>query len=110
MQNSGRYPGAILKKYTTEQINQAVKGTLDGSPTIMITSVEQIFEATENQLTLIGDKKYIKLWEQSRAPAAIINDNLDVEPGQGRALIRVPDADLALAQVLKLYAPGTAKM
>ena len=98
-----------MKKFTTEQINQTVKGTLDGSPTILITSVEQIFEATENQLTLIGEKKYIKLWEQSPASAAIINDNLDVEPGQGRALIRVPDADLALAQVLKLYEPDPPK-
>jgi len=109
MQNSGRYSGAILKKYTTEQINQAVNGTLDGSPTIMITSVEQIFEATENQLTFIGEKNYIKLWEKSRASAAIINDNLDVEPGQGRAFIRVADADLALAQVLQLYEPEPPK-
>ncbi len=98
-----------MKQYTTEQINQTVKGTLVGSPTILITSVEQIFDATENQLTFIGEKKYIKLWEQSPASAAIINDNLDVEPGQGRALIRVPDADLALAQVLKLYEPEPPK-
>ena len=98
-----------MTKYTTEQINQAVKGTLDGSPTIIITSVEQIFEATEKQLTLISEKNYIKLWEQSRASAAIINDNLDVEPGQGRALIRVADADLALAQVLQLYEPEPPK-
>ena len=98
-----------MKKYTTEQINQAVKGTLDGSPTITITSVEQISEATENQLTFIGEKNYIKLWEQSRASAAIINDNLDVEPGPGRALIRVADADLALAQVLQLYKPEPPK-
>jgi len=109
MQNPERYLGAMLKKYTTEQINQVVKGTLVGSPTIMITSVEQIIDATENQLTFIGEKNYIKLWEQSRAPAAIINDNLDVEPGKGRALIRVADADLALAQVLKLYEPAPPK-
>ena len=98
-----------MKNYTTEQINDAVNGTLDGNPTITITSVEQIFDAVENQLTLIGEKKYIKLWEQSRAPAAIINENLDVEPGQGRALIRVPDADIALAQVVKLYEPEPPK-
>lgn len=103
MQNSGRYSGAIMKQYTTEQINQAVNGTLDGLPTIMITSVEQISEATANQLTFIGAKKYIKLWEQSHASAAIIKESLDVEPGQGRALIRVADADLALADVLRLF-------
>ena len=109
MQNSGRYSGAILKQYTTEQINQAVNGTLDGSPTIMITSVEQISDATANQLTFIGEKKYIKLWEQSRASAAIINDSLDVEPGQDRALIRVADADLALADVLRLFETAPPK-
>jgi len=109
MQNSGRYSGAIMKQYTTEQINQAANGTLDGSPTIMITGVEQISEATTNQLTFIGEKKYIKLWDQSRASAAIVNDSLDVEPGQGRALIRVADADLALADVLQLFEPEPPK-
>jgi len=47
-----------MKQYTTEQINQAVKGTLDGSPTIMITGVEQIAEATTNQLTFIETGKF----------------------------------------------------
>ena len=47
-----------MKQYTTEQINQAVDGTLDGSPAIMITGVEQISEATTNQLTFIREKKY----------------------------------------------------
>lgn len=98
-----------MKQYTTEQINQAANGTLDGSPTIMITGVEQISEATTNQLTFIGEKKYIKLWDQSRASAAIVNDSLDVEPGQGRALIRVADADLALADVLQLFEPEPPK-
>ncbi|HUV78372.1 MAG TPA: UDP-3-O-(3-hydroxymyristoyl)glucosamine N-acyltransferase [Desulfobacterales bacterium] len=98
-----------MKQYTTEQINQAVNGTLNGSPTIMITGVEQISEATTNQLTFIGEKKYIKLWDQSRASAAIVNDSLDVEPGQGRALIRVADADLALADVLRLFEPAPPK-
>ncbi|MEJ2657931.1 MAG: UDP-3-O-(3-hydroxymyristoyl)glucosamine N-acyltransferase [Desulfobacterales bacterium] len=98
-----------MKQYTTEQINQAVNGTLDGSPTIMITGVEQISEATTNQLTFIGEKKYIKLWDQSRASAAIVNDILDVEPGNNRALFRVADADIALALVLQLFEPEPPK-
>jgi UDP-3-O-[3-hydroxymyristoyl] glucosamine N-acyltransferase len=98
-----------LKQFTTEQISQVVNGTLDGSPTIMITGVEQISEATAGQLTFIGEKKYVKLWKQSRACAAIINNSLDVEPGQDRALIRVADADLALADVLRLFEAGPPK-
>ena len=98
-----------MKQYTTEQINQAVNGTLDGSPTIMITGVEQISEATTNQLTFIREKKYIKLWDQSRASAAIVNNVLDVEPGKNRALFRVADADLAMALVLQLFEPEPPK-
>jgi UDP-3-O-[3-hydroxymyristoyl] glucosamine N-acyltransferase len=92
-----------LKQYTTEQINQAVDGTLDGNPAIMITGVEQISKAMANELTFIGEKQYIKLWEQSRASAAIINESLNVKPGKGRALIRVPDANHALANILRLF-------
>jgi len=98
-----------MKQFTTEQINQAVNGTLDGSPTIMITGVEQISKATINQLTFIGEKKYIKLWDQSGASAAIVNDILDVEPGKNRALFRVADADLALTSALQLFEPEPAK-
>jgi UDP-3-O-[3-hydroxymyristoyl] glucosamine N-acyltransferase len=103
------YSGAILKKYTIEEINQSVNGKLVGSPTIQITGVEEISEAAANQLTFVGEKKYIKLWDQSRASAAIVNDNLEIEPGQDRALVRVADADLALAQVLQLFEPEPPK-
>ncbi len=96
-------------KFTIEEINQAVNGTLDGNPTILISGVEQISEATKNQLTFIGEKKYIKLWGQSNASAAIVNDNLDIEPGKDRALVRVADADLAMALVLQMYEPEPPK-
>ena len=98
-----------MKECTIQEISQAVNGTLDGSPTILITGVEQIFEAATSQLTFIVEKKYIKLWEQSHASAAIVNDSLDIEPGEGRVLIRVADADLALARVLKLFEPEPPK-
>jgi len=98
-----------MKKFTIEEINQAVNGTLTGNPSILITGVEQISEATKNQLTFIGKKKYIKLWDQSSASAAIVNDNLNIEPGKDRALVHVADADLALAHVLQLYEPEPPK-
>jgi UDP-3-O-[3-hydroxymyristoyl] glucosamine N-acyltransferase len=101
--------GAILKKYTIEAINQAVGGKLSGNPAIEITGVEEISKAVKTQLTFIGQKKYIKIWNRSGASAAIINHGLDVEPGQDRALVRVADADLALAQVLHLFAPEPAR-
>jgi UDP-3-O-[3-hydroxymyristoyl] glucosamine N-acyltransferase len=95
----------MMKTFTIETINQAIGGTLTGNPAILITGVEQVLAATEHQLTFIGQKKYIKSWYESSASAAIVKDSLDIEPGQERALVRVADADLALAQVLKMFEP-----
>jgi len=94
-----------MKNFTIEAINKAIGGTLTGNPAILITGVEQVSEATESQLTFIGQKKYVKLWHQSSASAAIVKDSLDIEPGQERALVSVADPDLALAQVLKMFEP-----
>jgi len=98
-----------LKKFTIEEISRQVDGVLVGSPTIQITGLDEITAAQANQLTFVGDKKYISSWNESNASAAIVNDNLDIEPGPDRALIRVADADLAMAQVLHLFEPDPPK-
>jgi len=94
-----------LKKFTIEEICQTVGGKLVGNPAILITGLEEISAAQSNQLTFVGEKKYISQWSQSRASAAIVNEKLEIEPGPDRALVRVADADLAMAQVLQLFEP-----
>lgn len=94
-----------MKEFTISEISQAVDGELIGHPDLLIKGVENIAEAGAGQLTFVGGKKYIKLWDQSQAAAALVNNDLEIEPGPGRALVLVPDADLALAQVLHLFQP-----
>jgi UDP-3-O-[3-hydroxymyristoyl] glucosamine N-acyltransferase len=94
-----------MKEFTIAEICRTVDGELVGSPDILIRGVENISEAQADHLTFIGGKKYLKFWDESRAVAALLNDDLEMEPGPGRALVRVPSADLALAQVLGLFAP-----
>ena len=98
-----------MKQYTIEQISRKVNGTLEGSSSIIIKGVEQISQATQDQLTFIGENKYIKLWDQSDASAAIVSEGLIVEPGPGRAVIHVANADIALADVLKLFEAAPPK-
>jgi UDP-3-O-[3-hydroxymyristoyl] glucosamine N-acyltransferase len=99
----------MMKTFSIEAINQAIDGRLTGNPAILITGVEQVSEATENHLTFIGQKKYVEQWHESSALAAIVLDGLDIEAGEGRALSRVANADLALAQVLNMFAPEPPK-
>jgi len=98
-----------MKEWTIEEINRLVDGTLEGDVQVVISGVEEITEALPHHLTFIGEKKYIKQWNQSKAVAAIVNDSFKIEPGQGRALIRVTNADLAMAKVLTLFEPELPK-
>lgn len=95
-----------MKTFSISEISQAVDGTLEGVADITISGVEEISEATKGQLTFIGERKYIKLWPTSSASAAVVNADFQLEPGEHRALVRVVNADLAMAQILQLFAPG----
>ncbi len=96
-----------MKSYTIQQINDIVKGELIGNTTRLITSPEQLEFAGEDQITFIGSRKYTKLWEASKAVAAIISADIDVEPGENRALIKVKNADITMAELLEFFIPET---
>jgi len=95
----------VIISYSIAAIAQRVSGTVDGDDTITINGIEQIELAGNQQLTFIGGSKYIPLWEKSKASAALVNESLTLEPGPGRALIRVKNADLAMAEVLAMFEP-----
>ncbi len=94
-----------MKSFSIEELTEVVGGVLVGSTTQKITGLEQIESANKNQITFIGDVKYLSLWKDSKACAAIINDNLKLDPGSGKALIKVKNADLSMAQLSELFKP-----
>ena len=94
-----------MNQFSIQEIAEHVAGKLIGKKDILITGLEQIEQAQPGQLTFIGSNKYLKLWEHSEASAALVSQNLELTPGN-RALIQVVSADLAIAQVLDLFAPA----
>jgi UDP-3-O-[3-hydroxymyristoyl] glucosamine N-acyltransferase len=93
-----------MKNYTLEDINNVVKGTLVGATSNLITAPEQLELAKETEISFIGNKKYEKFWQDSKACAAIVNEDIAIEPGENRAFIKVKNADLAMTLVLELFA------
>lgn len=91
--------------YSIEEINNILNGELIGSTSQTIEGPEQLQNANNNQISFIGSLKYVKHWADSKACAAVINDNLKIEPGKNRALIKVKNADLAMAKILELFNP-----
>lgn len=92
-----------MASYTIQEINDILKGELIGNTMQRIEGPEQLQNAKNNHITFIGSTKYLKYWSDSKACAAVINNNLDLEPGDNRALIKVPNADLAMANILELF-------
>ena len=94
-----------MKSFTIQEINTILKGELVGNTDQKITSPEQLEKATINQITFIGSSKYVHLWDKSNASAVIVNDNLKIEPKDNQALIKVKNADLAMAKLLEAFNP-----
>ncbi|MBK5192087.1 MAG: UDP-3-O-(3-hydroxymyristoyl)glucosamine N-acyltransferase [Flavobacteriaceae bacterium] len=95
-----------MKSYTIQEINEILKGELVGNTNHKINGPEELERAGGNQITIIGSQKYVRQWANSKACAAIVNEKLDLEPGENRALIKVNNADLAMAKLLTVFAPA----
>ena len=92
-----------MKSFAIQEIAQKLGGKIIGNTDLIITGPEQLEQAKESQITFIGSKKYVKFLQCSKASAAIVNEDLDLQPGEGRALIKVKSADLAMAELLEMY-------
>jgi UDP-3-O-[3-hydroxymyristoyl] glucosamine N-acyltransferase len=94
-----------MKSFLIHEINNILKGEIVGHTTQRITAPEQLEMASDTEISFIGNKKYEKYWATSKACLAIVNHDISIEPGENRAFIKVKNADLAMSQVLELFAP-----
>ncbi|GGE10053.1 UDP-3-O-(3-hydroxymyristoyl)glucosamine N-acyltransferase [Psychroflexus salis] len=92
-------------KFTVADLASKLNGEVIGDKHIVIHSLAQLHEAKEAQLTFIGHNKFEKEWSDSAASAAIINATSQLEPGEGKAFIRVENANFGMIEALHLFAP-----
>ncbi|HEY9169850.1 MAG TPA: UDP-3-O-(3-hydroxymyristoyl)glucosamine N-acyltransferase [Lutibacter sp.] len=96
-----------MKTFSITEINKLLKGALVGDTSHQISGPEQLEKAENKHISIIGSQKYVRLWETSNACAAIVNENLNFEPGENRALIKVKNADLTMAKLLEVFSPDS---
>lgn len=96
-----------MKTYSIQEINDILQGVIIGNTSQNITTPEHLETATDTEISFIGNKKYEKFWQSSKACVAIVNEDISIEPGENRAFIKVKNADLAMSQILNLFAPPT---
>jgi len=95
-----------MKSFTIEELNSLLKGELIGSCSHRIEAPEQIDKAQKNHITFIGNSKFAKFWKDANAGAAIVDEKISIEPVAGKAIIKVKNADLAMAKVLEIFTPN----
>ena len=88
-----------------KELCDIVGGELLGSTKVKISGPEQIEKAEKHHVTFIGNRKYIKHWTESKASVVVINSNLQIEADDTRAIIKVANADLAMAKILEAFNP-----
>lgn len=95
----------IMKSFSLKEILAIVNGELIGNCKDLIFAPEQIENAVKGNVTFIGNSKYARFWEKSKASIAIVYDGINVLPGEGKAFIKVKNADLAMALILDAFEP-----
>ncbi len=94
--------------YTTSALAERVAGELRGSPDLQIVGVNALDEASADQITFITDTAHAERWADVQAGAAVISTGIEPkghEP-QSRALIFVPQAELAMIEIARLFEPA----
>lgn len=84
---------------------ELLDGRLVGLADTPLTGLAEIGSAKPGDLTFVGEAGYAPRWGDSKASAAIVSEGIELEPGDGRSLIFVDNADLAMARILATMAP-----
>lgn len=95
---------------TTGAVAARLNAELIGPADIALTHFEGMERAGPGGLTFIRSGEFASGWPASKASAALVTRGTNV-PGHDastRALLIVPDADLALVQLLEAFAPRPA--
>jgi UDP-3-O-[3-hydroxymyristoyl] glucosamine N-acyltransferase len=101
---------SLTGEHTTGSLAALLGAELIGPAHLTIDHLETVDRAGPGALTFIRNGAFAAEWASSRATAALVSRGVDV-PGHdasARALLVVPDADLALITVLELFAPAKA--
>ena len=103
---------------TTGHLATLLGARLIGRPDIAITGADAADRALPGQVTFARTTRFAAAWMAGRASAVLVakdlplscvmDDAINLLPGPDRAVLIVPDADLALIRVLEMLMPKAA--
>jgi UDP-3-O-[3-hydroxymyristoyl] glucosamine N-acyltransferase len=77
---------------------------------VMIEGMAYLAEANSSDLSFLGSEKYLDDFGRTRAVAVLVRKGIKLPGEPAMPVLWVDNADLAVAQVLELFAPPEAEM
>lgn len=96
-------------EFTAQQIADFLNGTVEGNPTIKISTFSKIEEGVPGSLTFLANPKYEHYIYDTQASAVLVNSDYQPERPVATTLIRVANAYAALAQLLSMVEQAKPK-
>ena len=93
-----------MKKFKLEEIADFISGEIHFNQNLTIDGLNDLKNAQKGQITFIGNSKFKKYWNESKASAAIVNDTIKIE-NSNKPIIFVKDADIAMGKLLEIFSP-----
>lgn len=108
MEEAATMSSKILN-FTTGSLAQRVNGELQGREDLQIIGVNAIEDACADQITFICNSEHATLWADAKAGAALVTKGIEAKghDPNSRALIIVPQAELAMIELLSAFKPST---
>ncbi len=99
-----------LVSIRADELAAIVEGRLVGNPDLILTALATIEDGSPGSLTFIRSKNFASLWASSACSAALVTQGVDIPEHnpETRALIFVPDADIAVIKILEAIKPQIA--
>ncbi len=92
---------------TLQQILEAIGAPAPEGlrPDFLFTGINSLSEATAGDISFLSSERYTRELTETRASAVIATRKIKLPPNVSVPVIRVDDAELAMAKVLALFAP-----
>jgi len=93
----------MAKNHSLGEIAALVEGQLIGDPKLIISGINDLGRATAEQISFLGNPRYVQAAKDSQAGAILVPANGELE--LNAAQIRVANPSAAFAKVFALFAP-----
>lgn len=96
---------------TLQELANLVSGTIiQGDAAAVITGLNSLQEAAAGEVTFLGNSRYLKTFQETKASAALVPNAFSETSPTGIALIGVENPTLAFSAVIKFFGPNAREL